>query len=198
VQLRTQLPLLPRHGHGRRRLLPRRRPNGARGGGARLLPVHGAVAARRLFRLRQTQRIRCVHILFICKAKKIYPWHDLHAFLSLFCPSRGCFAAFQIHLLRIRIQHFRQNTHPDPGFWWQKKLKLKKKIFWSKTTIYLSIGLHNGRLSYKRSLQLSKENIHHFKTRNFFSSFVGHFCRPGSGSVSWSVTNEFGMRQNNL
>jgi hypothetical protein len=39
--------------------------------------------------------------------------------------------------------------------------------FFSKTTIYLSVGLHKGRPSYKRSLQFSKENIQHFKI-NFF------------------------------
>ncbi len=37
----------------------------------------------------------------------------------------------------------------------------EKKIFFflSKTTIYLSLGLHKGRLSYRRSLQPSKKNI---------------------------------------
>ncbi len=50
-----------------------------------------------------------------------------------------------------------------------KNLQLKKNwiIFWIKTTIYLSLGLHKGRPSYIRSLQLSKENIQHFKTWNF-------------------------------
>ncbi len=67
----------------------------------------------------------------------------------------------------IRIQHFFQF------------------FFISKTAIYLSLGLHKERPSYRRSLQLSKENIQHLKTWNFFnffSSFVGHFCPPGSGS----------------
>ncbi len=52
------------------------------------------------------------------------------------------------------------------------------------SAIYLLLGLHNGRPSYRRSLQPSKENIQHFKTWNFliFSTFVGHFCPPGSGS----------------
>ncbi len=36
-------------------------------------------------------------------------------------------------------------------------------LFWSKIAIYLSLGLHKGRPSYRRSLQPSKENIHHFK-----------------------------------
>ncbi len=70
-----------------------------------------------------------------------------------------------------------------------KKFTAEKKILGSKTTIYLSIGLHKGRPSYRRSLQSSKENIQHFKTWNFvfFSIFVGHFCPPGprSGSTDW-------------
>jgi hypothetical protein len=37
-------------------------------------------------------------------------------------------------------------------------------FFFSKTTIYLSIGLHKKRPSCRRSLQPSKENIQHFKT----------------------------------
>ena len=40
-------------------------------------------------------------------------------------------------------------------------------FFWSKTVIYLSLGLHKGRPSYRRSLHLLKENIQHFKTWNF-------------------------------
>ncbi len=46
----------------------------------------------------------------------------------------------------------------------KKKLKLKEKFFLSKIAIYLSIGLHKGRQSYRRSPQPSKENIWHFKT----------------------------------
>jgi hypothetical protein len=41
---------------------------------------------------------------------------------------------------------------------------IKKKLFGSKNTIYLSLGLHKGRSSYGRSLQPSKENFQHFKT----------------------------------
>jgi hypothetical protein len=43
-----------------------------------------------------------------------------------------------------------------------KKFTAEKKILRSKTTIYLS--LHKGHQSYRRSLQPSKENIHHLKT----------------------------------
>jgi hypothetical protein len=81
-------------------------------------------------------------------------------------------------------------TDPDPGFDEQKlkKFTVKKNnrnCFGSKTTVYLSIGIHKGRPSYKRSLSLSKENIRHSKTWTFlfFSSFVGHFRPPKSGST---------------
>jgi hypothetical protein len=50
-----------------------------------------------------------------------------------------------------------------------KKLQLNFFFFFflSKTTIYLSLGLHKECPSYRRSLQLSKVNIQHFKTWNF-------------------------------
>jgi hypothetical protein len=63
----------------------------------------------------------------------------------------------RIHLIRIRIQGF---------LWAEKKFQLKFYFYFfgSKITIYLSQGLHKGRPNYKRSLQLSKDNIQHFKT----------------------------------
>ena len=58
----------------------------------------------------------------------------------------------------------------------------KNEIFLeSKTTIYLSLGLHKEGLSYRRSLQLSTENIQHFKTWIFLIFF--DFC--GSFLPSW-------------
>ncbi len=85
----------------------------------------------------------------------------------------------RIYLIWIRIQHFRLNTVSDPGFWWPKFIKFtgENKKIWSKITIYLSLGLHKGRPSYRRTLQLSKENIQHFKTLNFllFIFFWGPF-----------------------
>ncbi len=64
--------------------------------------------------------------------------------------------------------------------WKKLQLKKTKKNFWSKTTIYLSLGLHKERPSYIRSLQLSKEAIQHFKTWNFliFFYFYGSFLPP--------------------
>jgi hypothetical protein len=51
-------------------------------------------------------------------------------------------------LIPIRIQNFRLNTDPDPGFDDQKLKKIPAK----KNTIYLSLGLQKGRPSYRRSL----------------------------------------------
>ncbi len=76
-----------------------------------------------------------------------------------------------------------------------KNLQPKNKFVGSKSAIYLSLGLHKGRLSYRRSLQPSKENIQHFRTWNFLicSIFVGHLALldPDSGSTNLI---EFGSR----
>ncbi len=73
---------------------------------------------------------------------------------------------FRIHL--IRIQQFRLNIDPDPGFWWQKIEKINN---W-KIAIYLFLGLHKGHPSYRISRQPSKENIHHFKKMKFVNIFL--------------------------
>ncbi len=68
-------------------------------------------------------------------------------------------------------------AHPDPDpdldprFGWPKNWKpfttgKNYTFFWSKIAMYLFLGLHRGRLSYRRSLQPSKENIQLFKTWN--------------------------------
>ncbi len=78
--------------------------------------------------------------------------------------------------IRIRIQGFNDQKL-------KKKLQLKKKkIFWSKIAIYLSLGLHKVCPSYRRSLQLSKEAIQHFKKTWSFKHFF-YFC--GSFLPSW-------------
>ncbi len=62
------------------------------------------------------------------------------------------------------------DTDPDPGFWWPK-IK-KKKYSWnflSKIAIYLSLCLHKGHPSYRRSLQTAKENIQHFNRWNLLT-----------------------------
>ncbi len=65
---------------------------------------------------------------------------------------------------------FQVNLDPDPiriqGFDDQKLKKINTaEIFISifLIAIYLALVLHKGRPSYRRSLQLSKENIQHFK-----------------------------------
>ncbi len=90
-------------------------------------------------------------------------------------------------VFRIWIQHFFQlNTDPDLGFWWPKIVKIytwkKRETFFlkSKTTIYLSPGLHKGSPSYRRSFQPSKGTSSTSKQEifNFF-----YFC--GSFLPSW-------------
>ncbi len=70
---------------------------------------------------------------------------------------------------------------------WKKKkiffFKSAKKqflSFWSKSAIYLFLGLLKGRPNYKRSLQPLKENMK-------FINFAGNFCLPGSGSRSTTL-----------
>jgi hypothetical protein len=72
-------------------------------------------------------------------------------------------------LIRIRIQHFRLNTDPDPdplriqGF---DDQKLKKFTADKKTTIYLYLDLHNSQVtkeafsSQKRTSSTSKHEIY--------------------------------------
>ncbi len=71
-------------------------------------------------------------------------------------------------------------------------------FFLSKIAIYLSLGLHKGSPSCRRSLQPSKENIQHFKTKiyNFFLFLWVIFAlgstdliEPGSGSETLLKTN---------
>ncbi len=78
----------------------------------------------------------------------------------------------------IRIQGFNDQKLKKNNSW-----KKNLIFFWSKTEIYLSLGLHKVCPGYRRSLQLTKEAIQHFKTW-IFSTFVGHFCPPWSGSGS--------------
>ncbi len=52
------------------------------------------------------------------------------------------------------------------------QLKKSQYFFWSKIAVYLSLGLHKGHQSYRRSLQPSKQNIQHFKTWNVFFLFL--------------------------
>jgi hypothetical protein len=67
----------------------------------------------------------------------------------------------------------------------------KLNIFGSKTTIHLFLSLHKGRPSYRKSLQPSKENIQHFKTRSsskfLFLWAIFALLDPDPESVSGST-----------
>ncbi len=79
--------------------------------------------------------------------------------------------------IRIRIQ---SGSRALMNKNWRKKFQLNNFFFWSRTSIYLSLGLHKERPSYRRSRQITKEAIQNFKTWTFnkISTFVGHFCHP--------------------
>ncbi len=86
--------------------------------------------------------------------------------------------------LRIRTHLFRSGSSILGWirYWWPKTEKnLQLHFFSSKTPIYLSIGLHKERPSYRRSLQNAKESIQHVRTWNFLIFF--YFC--GSFLSSW-------------
>jgi hypothetical protein len=71
------------------------------------------------------------------------------------------------------------DPHPDPGF---DYLKLKKIYSWKFNFYFLDRKLQfTYSPRYRRSLQPSKENIQHFKTRKFCTFF--YFC--GSFLPSW-------------
>ncbi len=94
----------------------------------------------------------------------------------------------RIHLIRIRIQHFRLNAYPDPGFWWKKNWKMftaKKNFFYQKlqfTDLYACIkdAQSTGEVySFQNTTySTSKHEISYFIS----STFLCHFCPPGSGS----------------
>jgi len=44
-------------------------------------------------------------------------------------------------------------------------------LIFSKIAIYLSLGLHKGRSTYGKTIQPSKKNIQHFKTKRFLTLF---------------------------
>ncbi len=89
----------------------------------------------------------------------------------------------RIHLIRIRIQHFRLNANPDSdpiriqGSDDQKLTKFTAKkiliFFGPKTTIYLSLSPQ------KRTSSTSTHEI--FEFFYTFVSLVGHFCPSGPG-----------------
>ncbi len=105
----------------------------------------------------------------------------------------------RIHFIRIRIQHFRMDTNPDPdpdpdpiriqGFKDQKlkkncSWKKNKKFFWSKTVIYLSLGLHKVPMSKLQKKPSALKRGHPtLQNMNFYK--FSYFCgSPESGSGS--------------
>ncbi len=90
----------------------------------------------------------------------------------------------RIGFMRIRIQQFRsmRTLVPIQGVGDQNCniLQLKKyPIFSIKNRKTLSLGLHEVRPSYRRSLQPSTENICHLTTIHFFTFFFSRkFCTP--------------------
>ena len=61
------------------------------------------------------------------------------------------------------------------------QLEKKFKFFWSKIALFLSLGLHKGRPSYKTNLQPSKGNTQH---QNQCGSMRIHADPCGSGSTT--------------
>jgi hypothetical protein len=62
-----------------------------------------------------------------------------------------------IHWVRIRIQHFRLNNNPDPGFWW---LDIEKIYSWKKNLIWSKLQFTGSRVLMTRhwkNLQLEKK-----------------------------------------
>ncbi len=116
-----------------------------------------------------------MHISVICIGCKVYFVGLMDRFVANYCQ---CFGSVLFD--------------PDSAFWAEyqsesralmtKKITTEKKnIFWSKIPIYLFLGLHKARQSYRRSSQPSKENIQHFKTWNFKFFFYIY----GSFLPSW-------------
>ncbi len=82
---------------------------------------------------------------------------------------------------RIPVQHFRHfRSMRIREFDNQKQQSFTAEnilIFYVTNCDTVVSGYHAGRPSYSRRLQLSKENIHHFKTIQYISTlFVVHFC----------------------
>ncbi len=79
-------------------------------------------------------------------------------------------AIFSYAVLWIRI-----GLSPDLKFWWQKVTKFYRwkilKNLCIKNYNFLSIGVHEGRPSYRRNFQPSKKNIQQLKAWNFYTFF---------------------------
>jgi hypothetical protein len=104
-----------------------------------------------------------------------YQEPEFFLFVDWPCKSLLQFVKFVSYVEAIKI-HIFMYTNQGCGSAFissgSRALMTKKKntaenffiFFLSKTTIYLSLSHHKERPSYRRSLQLSKEAIQHFKT----------------------------------
>jgi hypothetical protein len=101
-----------------------------------------------------------------------------------------CGSALVSMRIWIRVRHFLCQCGSGSGSrskvlmtknW--KKFTAKIKFLLIKNALYLSLGLHKGRPSYRRSLHPSKE-ISRTKKFELSSHLWGHFCPPESGSGS--------------
>jgi hypothetical protein len=85
------------------------------------------------------------------------PWHTI---LSFFI-----FLSIDVVVGRVAVAD-PHSFHPDPDLAFKAEYQSGSgsRAFMTKTAIYLSLGIHKVCASYRRSLQLSKEAIQHFKT----------------------------------
>ncbi len=101
---------------------------------------------------------------------KFTPTWRIQCFGSVFILSGSGSRGWGWIPIRIRIQSGSRALMTKN---WKKITAEKKiKFFCSKTAIYLSLGLHKVCPSCRRSLQLSKEAIQHFKTWTFTNFFL--------------------------
>jgi hypothetical protein len=99
-------------------------------------------------------------------------------------PQHWCYHWFNADLDTDPDPAFFLIADPDPGYgsrvWWPniEKIYSWKFNFYhleQKLLFFLSLGLHKGRPSYRRSLQPSKENIQYLKPWKFWT-FKFYFC----------------------
>ncbi len=132
------------------------------------------------FRIRNVIRFRdlCIRIWILLFSLVAFKMPTKNMFFCLLLTA-GLRIRIQFIRIRIQLQHFRLNTDPDPiriqGFK-DQKLK-KKKNFGSKTTIYLSLGLHKESPSTEEAFSSQKRPPNTSKHELFkkISTFVGQF-----------------------
>jgi hypothetical protein len=135
-----------------------------------------------------------MHFFFIIAYKQ----KELPIYCATYCDKLGFLQFLRSHIFRQTEATLERefsrvvdtdslNPDPDPAFQARIRIriqgfddqKLKKKksrhfflLFLTNIAIKFSLALHKGRTSYKRSLQLSKENIQHFKKMKIINFFL--------------------------